>query len=54
MDGTPIADRITIMASAEQAAALERLGARSGLEQKVEITPYSADGFLAGRSTSPN
>ena len=29
----------------EQAAALERLGAPSGLEQKVRITPYSADGF---------
>ncbi|MGN0101973.1 LppM family (lipo)protein [Dietzia sp. CH92] len=29
----------------EQAAALERLGVPSGLEQKVRITPYSADGF---------
>lgn len=29
----------------EQAAALERLSAPSGLEQKVRITPYSADGF---------
>lgn len=28
-----------------QAAALERLGTPSGLEQKVRITPYSADGF---------
>ncbi|WP_010540576.1 LppM family (lipo)protein [Dietzia alimentaria] len=29
----------------EQAAAFERIGAPSGLEQKVRITPYSADGF---------
>lgn len=28
-----------------QAAALERIGTPSGLEQKVRITPYSADGF---------
>lgn len=28
-----------------QAAALERLSTPSGLEQKVRITPYSADGF---------
>lgn len=28
-----------------QAAALEQIGTPSGLEQKVRITPYSADGF---------
>lgn len=41
-----VSGRILIAADQPaQAAALERLGTPSGLEQKVRITPYSADGF---------
>ena len=41
-----VSGRILIAADQPaQAAALDRLGTPSGLEQKVRITPYSADGF---------
>lgn len=41
-----VSGRILIAADQPaQAAALDRLGTPSGLEEKVRITPYSADGF---------
>ncbi|NLD85794.1 MAG: DUF3153 domain-containing protein [Actinomycetales bacterium] len=41
-----VSGRILVAADqAAQAAALDRIGTPSGLENKVRITPYSADGF---------
>ena len=41
-----VSGRILVAADqAAQAAALDRIGTPSGLEEKVRITPYSADGF---------